>query len=171
MSKTKPLDAVVPARLSWSRLALGFLPAWLLATAWGSLVQTQFNLQALVRLGVEIPLQLRALTSAQDLVGFGPVYAGILLATLLPAFGVAMFLARKWPRRRRWLLPLAGGVGFVVAMQVVDAVAPMPVLIDATRGIGGLLAMAAGCAVGGWLFERLTRTDPLALSRPSRLKP
>ncbi len=157
MSKTKPLDAVVPARLSWSKLALAFLPAWLLATAWGSLVQTQFNLQALVRLGVEIPFELRALTSAQDLVGFGPVYAGIVLATFLPAFGAAVFLARKWPRQRRWLLPLAGGVGLVVAMKVVDAVAPMPVFIDATRGIGGLLAMAAGCVVAGWLFERLTR--------------
>ena len=157
MSKTKPSGAVVPARLSGWQRARAFAVAWLLASVWGSLVQTHFNLRALARLGVEMPVSLRARTAAQDLVGFGPVYAGIVLAAWLPAFGVAIWLARRWPAARAWLLPLAAGAGLVVAIRVVDAVAPMPVFIDATRGIGGLLAMAAGCALAGLLFERGTR--------------
>jgi hypothetical protein len=31
------------------------------------------------------------------------------------------------------------------------------VLIDATRGLTGLLAMAAGCVIGGALFARWTQ--------------
>ena len=38
----------------------------------------------------------------------------------------------------------------------VDAVAPMPVFIDATRHLPGLLAMAAGAVLGGLLYARLT---------------
>ncbi|MGJ7579869.1 hypothetical protein ACSFA3_06770 [Variovorax sp. RHLX14] len=167
MSRTNALNRVMPARLrvrhAWRRTALAFGLAWLLASAWGSLVQTHFNLQALVRLGVEIPLQTRALMSAQDLVGFGPIYAGVVLAAWLPAFGVALFLARRWPAWRSWLLPSAAGTGLVVALKFADVVAPMPVFIDATRGLGGLLLMAAGCVVAGILFERL--------SRPSRPTP
>ncbi|MBC7942017.1 MAG: hypothetical protein H7Z19_20050, partial [Chitinophagaceae bacterium] len=71
------------------RLALAFALAWLLATAWGSLAQTQFNLAALTAFDVEVPLPLRLLTSLQDLAGFGGVYAGIVLAAWLPAFAGA----------------------------------------------------------------------------------
>lgn len=167
MSRTNAMNRVVPlrhaVRPAWRRTAMVFVLAWLLASAWGSLVQTHFNLQALVRLCVDIPLQTRALMSAQDLVGFGPVYAGVVLAAWLPAFGVALWLARKWPASRSWLLPMAAGTGLVVALKFADSVAPMPVFIDATRGLGGLLAMAAGCVVAGILFERL--------SRPSRPTP
>lgn len=41
--------------LPWHRHLLLFLLAWLLAAAWGSIVQTQFNLQALTDLGVPVP--------------------------------------------------------------------------------------------------------------------
>lgn len=153
----KFLMPLPPVRGAWPRIATAFVLAWLAATAWGSVVQTQFNLQALVRLGVEIPLPTRALVSVQDLVGFGPAYAGIVLAAWLPAFAVAVFLSRRRPTWRAWLVPLAAGVGLVVAVKAADAVAPMPVLIDATRGPGGLLAMAAGCVLAGLLFERRTR--------------
>ena len=57
----------------------------MLATVWGSVVQTQWNLQALVDLGVAIPMVERARATSQDLIGFAPVYAGILAAGWLPA--------------------------------------------------------------------------------------
>ncbi|KQM78428.1 hypothetical protein [Xylophilus sp. Leaf220] len=151
MSASKPLTAL------WRQRLLAFGAALLLATAWGTLVQTQINLTALTSLGVEVPLSVRARTSAQDLAGFGPVYAGIVLAAWLPAFGMAAWLARGNAARRGWLYPLAAGVGLVVAIRVADAVAPMPVLIDATRSTAGLLAMALGAVLGGGLFVRLTR--------------
>ena len=131
--------------------------AWLLATAWGSVVQTQWNLQALVALGLDLPLALRLQTTAQDLLAFGPVYAGIVAAGWLPAVVVALGLGRLWPAGRTALLAAAGGVGLIAAVRAVDAVAPMPAFIDATRGWPGLLAMAAGAALAAGLYGLLSR--------------
>ncbi len=144
-------------RLRWTRHLLPLLLAWLLAAAWGSVVQTQWNLQALVGLGVEIPLTERLLMTRQDLMGFAPVYGGILAVGWLPALAVAALLARWWPAGRSPLLALAAGVGMVAAVRAVDAVAPMPVFIDATRHLAGLLAMAVGAVMAGWLYARLTK--------------
>lgn len=139
----------------WPGHLLALAAAWVLAAAWGSVVQTQFNLQALVALDVPVPPGLRARTTLQDLAAFAPVYAGILAAGWLPALGLAAWLARRWPAARTALFTLAAGVGMVAAVRAVDALAPMPVFIDATRGWSGLLAMAAGAALGGWLYARL----------------
>lgn len=154
-STTPSATAVRSSPRSWPRHALALLAAWLLATAWGSVVQTHWNLQALVALYVPMPAGLRAWTTLQDLAFFGPVYAGILAAGWLPAFAVAAWLARRWPAARTALFTIAAGVGMVAAVRAVDALAPMPVFIDATRGWFGLLSMAAGAALGGWLYARL----------------
>lgn len=132
------------------------LLAWLLAAVWGSVVQTHWNLQALVELGVDIPAAERARTTWQDLIGFAPVYAGILAAGWLPALALAAFLVRRWPAWRSPLLAAAAGAGMVAAVRCVDGVAPMPVFIDATRHLPGLLAMAAGAVIAGLLYARLT---------------
>jgi hypothetical protein len=146
-----------PPRRHWTNHLAPLVLAWVLAAAWGSVVQTQFNLQALVGLGVEVPAALRAETTWRDLIGFGPVYAGILAAGWLPALAAAMFMARRWPGWRSPLLTAAAGLGMIAAVRAVDAVAPMPMFIDATRGLPGLLAMAAGAVVAGWVYARLTR--------------
>lgn len=132
------------------------LLAWLLAAVWGSVVQTQWNLQALVDLGVNVPAADRVRTTWQDLIAFAPVYAGILAAGWLPALAVAAFMARRWPAWRSALLAAAAGTGMVAAVRFVDMVAPMPVFIDATRHMPGLLAMAAGAVIAGLLYARLT---------------
>jgi hypothetical protein len=44
----------------------------------------------------------------------------------------------------------------VAAVRVVDAAAPMPVFIDATRHLSGLLAMAVGAVLAGGLYARIT---------------
>jgi hypothetical protein len=142
---------------SWRKRAAAFLATLLLASLWGAAAQTQFNLRALTDLGVAIGPGLRLRTTLQDMASFGPVYAGIVLAAWLPAFAAAAWLARRRPARRAWLYPLAAGVGLLAAVQAVDAVAPMPSLIYATRTLPGLLAMAAGSALGGAVFARLTR--------------
>jgi hypothetical protein len=144
----------------WRTRLLAFAGAALFAVAWGSLVQTQVNLNALVALGVEMPLALRLQTSMQDLLGFGPVYAAIVLAAWLPAFAVAGWLARRRPGWRAALFALAAGVALLLAIHAIDAAAPMPVLIDATRGVGGLSAMVAGSVLGGALFGWGTRARP-----------
>jgi len=138
------------------RLALLVL-AWLGASAWGSVVQTQFNLNALTALDVPVSLGLRLQTTAQDLLGFGPVYGALVLLAWLPALGAAALLGRRWPGRRTALFTAAGGLGLVAALSAVDAAAPMPVLIDATRGPLGLGLMALGCAVAAGLYAHATR--------------
>lgn len=135
------------------------LLAWLLASAWGSVVQTHWNLQALAGLGLELPPGLRLSTIGQDLIHFGPVYAGIVAAGWVPALAVALGLARRLPAWRGGLLAAAAGLGVVAAIRAVDAVAPMPAFIDATRGWPGLLAMAAGAVLAGALYARLSRPD------------
>jgi hypothetical protein len=140
----------------WTLHLAPLLLAWLLAAAWGSVLQTQWNLQALVGLGVDIPVADRARATWQDLIGFAPVYAGILAAGWLPALPAAALLARRRPAWRSPLLAAAAGLGMVAAVRAVDAVAPMPVFIDATRHLPGLLAMATGAVIAGLLYARLT---------------
>lgn len=143
-------------RRRWTSHLAPLLWALLFAAVWGSVVQTQWNVQALTGLGVEVPLSERLRMTAADLSGFAPVYAGILAAGWLPALAVAALLARWWPAGRTPLLALAAGVGMVAAVRAVDAAAPMPVFIDATRHWPGLLAMAAGAVVAGLLYARRT---------------
>lgn len=140
----------------WTRHLAPLLLAWLLACVWGSMVQTQWNLNALVTLGVDISASERARVTLQDLIGFAPVYGGILVAGWLPAIPVASFLARQWTAARIPLLAAATGVGMVAAVRAVDAVAPMPVFIDATRQLPGLLAMMVGAVIAGLLYAWLT---------------
>lgn len=140
----------------WTRRLGVLLCAWVLAAAWGSVVQTQWNLRALVDVGVEIPASDWLRVTAQDLIGFAPVYGAILAVGWLFALPVASALARWWPAGRSALLAAAAGVGMVAAVRTVDAVAPMPVFIDATRHLPGLLAMAAGAVLAGLLYARLT---------------
>jgi len=142
--------------LRWTRRLGVLLCAWVLAAAWGSVVQTQWNLRALVDVGVEIPAGDWLRVTAQDLIGFAPVYGVILAVGWLFALPVASGLARWWPAGRTALLSAAAGVGMVAAVRTVDAVAPMPVFIDATRHLPGLLAMAAGAVLAGLLYARLT---------------
>ena len=132
------------------------LLAWVLAAAWGSVVQTQWNLRALVDVGVDIPAGDWLRVTAQDLMGFAPVYGVILAVGWLLALPVASGLARWWPAGRTALLATAAGVGMVAAVRSVDALAPMPVFIDATRHLPGLLAMAAGAVLAGLMYARLT---------------
>ena len=129
------MDRPPPHNPSWRHLALAFAASWLLASVWGSLAQTQFNLAALTALAVEVPMALRLLISLQDLASFGGIYAA------------------------------AAGVGLVVAIRVVDAVAPMPVFIYATRSTAGLLTMALGSALAGALFARWSGRRELGADR------
>ena len=91
----------------WTTHLAPLLLAWLLASAWGSVVQTQWNLQALVDVGVAVSGAERARMTWQDLIGFAPVYAGIVAAGWLPALPVAAWLARRQPAWRSALLMAA----------------------------------------------------------------
>lgn len=147
---------------SWWKVVLAFVIALVVGSVLGSLVQTHFNLQALEALGVEITMATQLETSAQDLVNFAPLYAILFGISFLCSQGVAALVVRLSSNfSRLWLYPLAAAVGLWVTLKIVDTLAPMPTLIAATRGTGGLLAMLVTAAISGWLFAVL-------VNRPAR---
>jgi glucose/arabinose dehydrogenase len=142
-------------------VVLAFIIALVVGAVLGSLIQTQFNLQALEALGVDVGMGIRLETSAQDLVNFAPVYAMLFGVSFLVSLGVASWVARlAGGLNRLWVYPLAAAVGLWVTLVLVNTLAPMPTLIAATRGTGGLAAMLAAAAIAGWLFARLVGRTP-----------
>lgn len=135
------------------RRVLAFIAAVVLATLWGSVEQTQSNLANLVALGADIPFALRLQTTFTDILGFGPLYAAVVTATFLVAFPIAARL----PGPRSVWFALAGLAGLIAAIRLIDVSVPPPVLIAATRGTPGLIAMTAGGALGGLLYVWLRR--------------
>ena len=142
--------------VSWSRIVLAFATALLLGAVLGSVVQTQINLLALQNLGTEIGPGPWLGTTGQDLLLFGPVYlvmfgCGFLVSQLVAMVGTR-YVFQQW---RPVVCALAAALGLWATFRLVDALAPPPTLIAATRGAAGTFAMLATAAVAGWLFARM----------------
>lgn len=152
--------STVNSKATALRRAGAFLVAVVVAVALGAMIQTQYNLAALAALGVDIPLAIRLRTTGQDLLGFSPVYAVLVVLALLCSLPVAALCARRLSQRAQLLVyGLAALVGLVVAVLVVNQLVPMPTLIAATRAWHGLLLLALAAGVGGVVFARLVRAS------------
>ncbi len=152
------------------KIFIAFIFAWLSAAVLGSLIQTQFNLQALQSLGVTIEPGVRLATSWQDLVNFGPVYAFLFAPGFLVSQTAALVLARLIQHRWQGLwCAIAAALGLWLTFVIVNALAPMPTLIAATRSAEGTAAMLASAAFAGWLFGRLVSGNDLS-ARASSFK-
>lgn len=138
----------------WPRRLLAFIVAVLLAVAWGAVWQTQSNLAELQALGAIVAWDVRLRTTAQDLLGFGPLYAAVVTVAYALAFPLAARIARHGARTA-WFA-LAGWSALLLAIRLLDAATPPPVLIAATRELFGWLGMTAGGALAGGLYARLT---------------
>ena len=147
------------------RTVIAFVIAVVGAAIVGSIIQTQFNLAALVALSVPVPFDVRISTIIHDITHFSPIFAAI-VAVMIVALPLAAALARWRSAAERWWFVVAGFVGLLVAFTLVNSIAPMPTLIAATREWTGLLAMAATGALAGWLFDRLWRPTPRELEEP-----
>jgi hypothetical protein len=145
------------------RYLLALLFAVLLAAAWGSIVQSQSNLSVLATLGAQVDFGTRAGVLLRDLGIFGPFYAGVfVLPALLVGFALAGLLAGWMPRLRTVLFVLAGGVALMVAIPLINWVAPLALLIIATRDLGVVAMMASGGLFAGLLFAKATADARLA---------
>jgi hypothetical protein len=149
---------------------LAFCAAVLLATIWGAVVQTQYNLSALARIGADVDGGLRTRTALADVFsGFTPTYGGyIVLPALLVAFVVAHGLAQRLGRLRLGLFALAGALAIALGIPVVNALSPVALLVGASRELSCIAWMALGGAVAGLLFARLSLPDRQATSPSDR---
>lgn len=141
----------------WPKVVPRFFVALLFGVILGSLIQTQLNLLALQALGLDIPLGVRLQTSLQDLLNFAPVYGIIFGASFVLSQAAALALGWRL-EAKHWqplLCALAAGLGLWLALSIVNALAPMPTLIAATRSPEGLAAILASAALAGWLLGRL----------------
>ncbi|AOY87313.1 glucose sorbosone dehydrogenase [Marinobacter salinus] len=142
------------------RIAAGFVVAVITGVILGSVVQTQFNLLALQELGVSIGIGVRLSATFQDLLHFAPLYAVMFGVSFLFSVLVAAALLRLLRLGvRAPFYALAAAVGLWVTFTSVNALAPMPTLIAATRTPDGLIAMLFTAALSGWLFAWLTASN------------
>lgn len=157
-------------RPAWSRLMIAFLVATAIATVWGAIVQTQFNLARLARIGIDIPIATWLGTTARDVFsGFSPTYAGYIVApSFLVAFAAAWMISRWRPSRTLLWFGLAGGAAILAGIPLVNELAPVALLIGATRDVLCTVLMAIGGLIAGLVFarmiaapERLPHTGPL----------
>lgn len=148
------------------RTLIAFCIAVIAGAIVGSVIQTQFNLAALIELSVPISLDTRISTIIHDLIHFSPIYAALLAIVLIVALPIAALCSRKFGGAERWWFIAAGFVGLWCCFVVVNTLAPMPTLIAATRSWAGLGAMALSGAFAGWIFDRLWHPLPRELAEP-----
>lgn len=140
--------------------AAAFFIALVVGTLLGSVVQTQFNLLALQDLGVDIGLGARLSTTFQDVLHFAPLYALVFGLSFLMSTLITGLMLRLLGWRARVLFhALGAAIGLWATFAVVNALAPMPTLIAATRSPGGLVTMLLAAACAGWLYAWLTAKD------------
>ncbi|WP_406672141.1 hypothetical protein [Natronospira sp.] len=127
------------------------LAATAVTAALGSLVQTQFNMNAIAALGAPVDMWTRVVVSVQDLTGFAPLWGVLVGISLLLAFAVAAGISRLKPDVAGWLYPIGGLAALLTLLGLLHGLLPMTP-IAATRSLSGTLLMALPGLVGGWLF-------------------
>lgn len=139
---------------NFGAVLLAFSLAVLLATVWGSIVQTQFNLGALIGIGADIPAGLRFRSTMADVFsGFTPTYAGyVVIPSLIVAFAVAWWVAKRAPGRPMFWFGLAGGLAILLGVPLVNYLSPLAMVFGAVRDPLCLVLMALGGVAGGVLF-------------------
>ncbi|TRW47974.1 hypothetical protein FM042_11625 [Aliidiomarina halalkaliphila] len=146
---------------SRSKRALGYLSGFILAVIFagglGSVIQTQFNLLAMSSIGPSIDFTTRLQVTGYDLVHFAPFLIGIMAVTFLFSLPVAHAFARIQKRQFIGWCAAGTGIGFWLALQLIDHLAPMPTLIAATRTSAGTFFMVMSAVSGGAVYAWLSR--------------
>lgn len=143
------------------RIFLGWGIAVVSAVVLGSVIQTQFNMASLVRLGVDVGWGQRLYATWHDLVNFTPAYALLVSIAFALAWPVAGLLGRWLPDHRPLRFTLAGFAAIWVMIAVMNLALPVTG-IAATRSLSGVIALSLVGAVAGWLYTRTVRVVHLA---------
>lgn len=147
-----------PSRL---KRALGYLSGFILAVvfagALGSVVQTQFNILAMSGIGPTVDFSTRLQVTGYDLLHFAPLLIVIMAVTFLFSLPIAHIFTRIQKRQFIGWCAAGTGIGFWLALQLIDHVAPMPTLIAATRTSAGTFFMVMSAVAGGAVYALLSR--------------
>lgn len=139
-------------------LLVSFLLSLVVGAVLGSVAHTQVNLFALESLGMELSLYIRFSSTLHDLGNFSPVYAVIFGCSFAVSQAVALLFTRFTGRAlRTFWCAFGAALGLWLTFQLVNMIAPMPVLVSSTRTGAGTAAMLAAAAVTGALFARWSR--------------
>lgn len=136
------------------RVFLGWAVAVLTAVVTGSVIQTQFNMASLARLGVEVGWSERVAATWHDLINFTPAYALLVSIAFAIAWPIAGLLKRWLSDQRVMLFTLAGFTAIWTMISIMNQALPVTG-IAATRSLAGVLALSMCGAAAGWLYTRV----------------
>ncbi|MCF6143260.1 MULTISPECIES: hypothetical protein [Pseudoalteromonas] len=138
-----------------TRLLPSFLASWLLTFTLASLFHSQYVVNQLVNVGIEISFSDRVNLTLDDWLGLLPTYGAIIAVALAFAFSVTGLLYRKHPKYGIQLFVIAGVTAFAVALVAIESIMNITIIAGA-RGWGFYTQLIAG-AVGGYVFAVLAK--------------
>ena len=138
-----------------TRLLPSFLASWLLTFTLASLFHSQYVVNQLVNVGIEISFSDRVNLTLDDWLGLLPTYGAIIAVALAIAFSVTGLLYRKHPKYGIQLFVIAGVTAFAVALVAIESIMNITIIAGA-RGWGFYTQLIAG-AVGGYVFAMLAK--------------
>ena len=137
------------------KTAVAFGLAVITTALLGSIIHTQFVLQALTEIGADINLDQRLQTTWHDIAGFAPSYGFVVGVGFLIAFIVAALIIRKFPALRLFGYGSAGGVALLCAILTLHTVFEIAGFAGA-RTFAGLFFQTVAGVCGGYLFGLIT---------------
>jgi hypothetical protein len=133
-----------------------FVLATLLTFVLASVLSTQMILSNVQSMGLDVTMNVRLATAAQDLLGMASSYLILIAVAFILALPAATWLSRRLTGGSALLFALAGFVAIAVlhfALQVALSIHPVAV----TRTLPGLLGQCLAGAAGGWCYYMLRR--------------
>lgn len=140
--------------VTFSNRLSALLPALVLTTVLACITQSAFNLSAIAPLSGGISPSAILATIWFDLRHFSLTYAPIALINLS---AVALVLYVLPVMRRYWLSAMIGAALLYLMLQLINAIAPMPTLIAATRSTAGLISMLLCSSAGALCYVVLVQ--------------
>ncbi|NRQ42784.1 hypothetical protein HRH59_09500 [Rheinheimera sp. YQF-2] len=140
--------------VTFSNRLSALLPALVLTTVLACITQSAFNLAAIAPLSGGINPGDIVATIWFDLRHFSLTYAPIALINLSV---VALVLYVLPATRRYWLAAMIGAALLYLMLLLINAIAPMPTLIAATRSTAGLISMLLCSSAGALCYVGLVQ--------------
>ncbi len=139
-----------------TRILPSFFVSWLVTFTLASLFHSQYVVNQLVAVGVDVAFSDRLSLTIDDWVGLMPTYGIIIVVALTIAFVVASWISRKYNKLYTWLFMVAGLSAFAAVLLIIESIMNIH-LVAGARGWGFYMQLLAG-GIGGLIFSELYKT-------------